>query len=312
MNKLAALSVLIFFSVAAFPLNAQDNSNETYLYVGDEILVVSDSEIVETIPLPQEAQNFETINSYNFAGLSPDLKYFVFVHDTLDDNNQPVATLKIADLENQTCCTIVEDPTVNGVEVIGVGVFNPDSTQVAISYNRAYFEPTEAATALVDLATGGLLRVEDTFQMFDVPLLQFEAWTDEGVIFAPIGCFPCGGAPSGHYMLWDTETNTITTIDSTLPLFGDRLDSTGEILLAERDESLPVSNADAMVGPFNVIIATDDRMSETTIIYHDPNYLELGAPRWVMNGEAYLTRVWSFAGGFVIHRDGTIQEASLW
>lgn len=305
-TMLKLLVVIGLLVMVIVPTMAQDTAEwDVLLYDDAQILVVTADGMSDSIALPEAAQNIQRGNSpYNMA-LSPNRQYFAFVTE-VSSSTAIDATLHIADLDNQTCCIEVESPLAQP-EVINLGVFSPDGTQVMVTFLNAYYRESESVIAILDIATGEIVTTLDPWAALNAPAV-FPLWWDEnGISFIPT-CYPCGAGPIGAYQVWNPVTGDIIPNAGEIAGFGDTLPVTGEIVRAAQDTDYPTAtDVDVMVGPFNVIEYVSGEGADATIGYYNPQNLNLMSPRWVIDGHAYLIDDQFAQSGTLVYRDGTTE-----
>lgn len=304
--------VLLLLFALAPGLHAQDAAWTALIYNGAQIQVLTADGLVEPLPIPAEAQNIRPYHSLGSISLSPDRAYLVFSDSQgAGGGNIPDATLSIADLTGQTCCLRVESPLAASADTIIVGPFSPDGTQVAVIFASVYSGALESRLAVVDVATGTVVNSVSMLDQFGDLGLFFKGWTEAGIEGA-LTCLACGGALDGYTLIWDPQTGTVTRDAHYFNHAGSRLGNTGEYVIPARDESLPVSAADGMIPPQNVIrYLPDGRPQNATLLYHDPANLTIGGVAWVLDGEAYLLTSWENTDAVLVYRDGRTQVLTM-
>lgn len=281
----------------------QDDEWQVLLYGDNQILRVTANGLTESIELPDAAQDIQSGNTAQFIGLSPDERYLAYVTEERKSDNF-TATLHLADLTADTCCTAVPSPADKTWEVINIGMFSADSRYMVVNALNAYIADYDAAVAVLDLETGEWVTVMNPTEIFNTNALFFVDWTEAGIEVKP-SCFPCGASADGMTFLWNPFTNELTEDYAYYAqALGSRLGN-GEVIQAALDTDLPLSNADAMMGPFNVIeYFTQDTVDSPETIYFDADNLYLIDPEWVMDGQAYLIQEPDLKGGILVWRDG--------
>lgn len=302
-KRLAFLLTIFLVLLNTTFAKEQDDEWQVLLYSDNQILRVTADGLTDSIVLPDAAQDIQSGNTAQFIGLSPDERYLAFVTEERKGDSF-TATLHIADLTADTCCTVVPSPDDKTWEVINIGMFSPDSRYMVVNALNAYIADYDVAIAVLDLQTGEWVTVMNPTEMFNTNALFFIDWTDAGIEVKP-SCFPCGASADGMTLQWNPFTNELTEDYAYYAAaMGSRLGN-GEIIQAAQDTNLPLSNADAMVGPFNVIeYFTQDTVDAPETIYFDADNLHLIDPEWVIDGQAYLIQEPDLKGGILVWRDG--------
>ena len=304
MRKLLGTAIVCGLLLITGGLQAQPEDEAVLLYDGAQIQVVTSAGLAEPLPLPEGAQGVEPYHGLGYMSLATDQQSLVFSRSVTEAQGAiPTATLEIADLEAQTCCTLVESPLESPADTIIVGPFSPDGTQVAVIFASVYSGSFESQLAVVDVPAGTVaqsISLQETFN--DIGLL-FRGWTEAG-IEGSVTCLACGGVLEGYTVRWNPETGETTEQVSYFNLLGSKLDATGEYIIPARDESLPTSNMDGMMLPQNIVqYLPEGDPEQAAMIFHDPMHLTIGGVQWVLDGQAYLITEW-VDGGLLVFRDG--------
>jgi len=307
MSKYTIFSLMliaVFFSVMT--TFAQDDDWQTLIFANNKILRVTVDGLIDNIALPEEAQDFHSGNTAFSVALSPDQKTFVFVTEE-NNGNGFNSTINLANLDDNTCCTVIPTPDGNPWEVSNLGVFSSDSRYLAINFISAYIADNDSLLAILDVETGEYVNTIDPQNLFNTNAVYFINWNDDGIEVIPT-CFPCGASADGFTQLWNPETNEITEkYGFNASLMGSML-GTGEIIQGAQDENFPIGNADVMIGPFNVIqYFTEDNLEDVEIIYFNPDNLNLIDIEWVIDGHAYLIQDQFAEGATLVWRTGESQ-----
>lgn len=297
--------ITVFYS--AMPMFAQDDEWQTLIFANDQILHVMADGLTDSIALPQEAQEFHSGNTALPVALSPDQTTFVFVTEE-NSGNGFNSTINIANLKDNTCCTIVPTPDGKTWEVSNLGAFSPDSRYLAINFINGYIAENDSLLAILDVETGEYVSTAYPQDLFNTNAVFFINWNDDGIEVMPT-CYPCGASADGHTILWNPETNDITeNYGFNVSAMGSLL-STGEIIQGAQDENYPIGDADTMFGPFNVVqYLTIDNLDDAKIIYFNPDNLNLIDIEWVIDGHAYLIQDQLAQGATLVWRNGESQE----
>jgi len=303
-NIFYLILIAVFYSIV--PTFAQDDEWQTLIFANDQILLVTADGLADSITLPADAQEFHSGNTAFPVALSPDQNIFIFVTED-DDGNGFTSIINVANLEDNTCCTIIPTPDDREWEVSNLGVFSSNSRYLAINFISAYIAESDSLLAILDVETGKYVSMVNPQDLFNTNAVFFIGWNDDGIEVVPT-CFPCGASADGHTMLWNPETNKISeNYGFNASAMGSLL-STGEIIQGAQDENFPMGNADAMFSPFNVVqYFTEDNLDDVEIIYFNPNNLNLIDIEWVIDGHAYLIQDQLAQGATLVWRNGDAQ-----
>lgn len=292
-------------------LQAQQGDEAILLYDGAQIQAVTSAGLAEPLPLPEDAQGITPYHGLGYMNLSPDQQFFIFSRSVTDEQGAiPTATLEVADLQAQTCCTLVESPLESPTDTIIVGPFSPDGTQVAVVFASVYSGAFASRLAVVDVPAGTVVQsisLPDTFN--DIGLI-FAGWTEAG-IEGSTTCLACGGVLEGYTVRWNPETDEITEEVAYFNHLGSKLERTGEYIIPARDEALPTSSMEGMMLPQNIVqYLPEGDPAQMEVIFHDPMHLTIGNVEWVLDGQAYLITEWENSG-LLVFRDGRVLSASM-
>jgi hypothetical protein len=259
------------------------------------------------------------------AVLSPDRRYLALTFYLMNsDTPLPVA---IYNLETESCCVYVELP--EQAETTGafdLGSFSPDSSQLALSYVAADYgdvvNPFQGGLMIVDAAIGDIIE--------EVPIEEMNAafteqggyegawallgdWREDGIRLYP-NCYACEPAFEGNYALWNPETGQFTwgAGEGFSIIYGDTLESTGELVYLNQNPAFPASTEPSYLPVPNVVEyypsgtlpEYEDRISGAgNPIYFNPDDIALdGTIHWVLGGQAFLiaqNNAWT-----VVYRNG--------
>ena len=306
---IVVLSIVLLILLSSNTLIADEENDAVYLYNQTNILKVHPGGEIETLPIPEEAQNVLPSTSIFNVALSPDLRSLAFVREE-STSNSIRASLQIADLENQTCCVTVESPLGETTEVVNLGGFSPDSTQLIVNFINAYYAPAAGELAVVNVETGLIEHQLNAMDTFNAPAAFFLSWEQTDIALFPI-CFPCGASLDGEYVTWNPATGDITEAAGYIVAStGDTLEASGDIIRAIQSPDYPIDEeADAMMGPFNVLeYLPGGDTSEVQLVYYDADNLHLISPQWVIDGQAYLIQHPFADGATLVWREGTVQD----
>jgi len=273
---------------------------EVLLYDSTQILIVNSTGIAGTLPLPAEAQNLANPNRITLQ-LSPDRRWLAFV-------SSAVGTLRIADLEEQTCCVAVGAPDGTTPDAIRLGAFSPDSARLAALYVYRPANPTQNRVAIIDVASGRVTQTaapDDVLtEKGDFVAVDIVGWDASGLLSLS-ACLNCDGVGVGFFSAWNPETGAVIETRHYRSVTSDVLPATGEIIASYDNPDRPHSDAEVMGGPLNALrYTTLDDPSGGTEVFFDPNNLNLPVPRWVMDGNAYLLHRWRETMSTLVFRDG--------
>jgi len=298
---LAIFTITLIATLASI-LHAQDNEWHVLLYAEDEILRVTADGLVDSIVLPEFAQTFTKGMSYYNVALSSDERYFLFVDESGINYN---AQIYLADLTSDDCCTLIPAPKDDGWEVINLLGWSPDGREIVVNYLKAYAGFSDSLLAILNIETGDFRTFFDpTETVLRGNAVYFIGWTEAGIEVIP-SCFPCGASADGETMLWNPDTNEITEDYSfTASAWGDRLGN-GDIIQSIQHPDYPITNADSMFDPANMVhYFIADNIDDTEIIYFDADNLHLINPQWVIDGHAYVIQQADAMGVTVVWRNG--------
>ena len=303
LRKIVLLTLLLM--VVITPAAAQTDDWQVWFYDGTALQVLTADGLAEPIALPDGVGQVEPYHGLGFMALSPDSSRLVFSRASSGvAGSNPVSTLEIADLANDTCCIVVAHPLTGDPDTVIVGPFSPDGTQVVVIFAQVYSLTPQSIVAVVDVASGDIVQQADTMATFGDMGLLFDGWDADGVKVATT-CLACGGRLDGWMSNWDPVTGAITPDVQYFNLMGDKLEATGEYVIPVRNEDLPASNENGMFPPSNAVEYLPDASQQTSaLIYHDPVHIEIGNVNWVMDGQAYLITEW-YGTAVVVQRDGT-------
>ena len=305
-KRTTILLMLITVFYWAMPMFVQDDEWQTLIFANDQILRATADGLSDSITLPEEAQEFHSGNTALPVALSPDQNTFVFVTEE-NSGNGFNSTINIANLKDNTCCTVVPTPDGKTWEVSNLGVFSLDSRYLAINFINAYIAENDSLLAILDVEKGEYISTAYPQDLFNTNAVFFINWNDDGIEVMPT-CYSCGASADGFTILWNPETNEITENDGfNVSAMGSRL-STGEIIQGAQDENFPIGDADAMFGPFNVVqYLTMDNLDEMKVIYFNPDNLNLIDIEWVIDGHAYLIQDQLAQSATLVWRNGDTQ-----
>lgn len=306
----------ILFLTVPTTIQAQDTGWQitVFDFAGSRVVVLTEDGISQEFPVPKFAE-FDTAYA---PVLSPDGKLLAFVGQNNNEDGQPEAVhVYIADLENGTCCQQMPDPLEEGADIVYLGPFSPDSTQIAATVSRIYTQ-TESLTfpiAVVafDVRAGEVAAVLPDNSMMDGSVAIFGAWDKNGLQIAP-GCLACEGPSDATFQYWDVETGEISEPETYVNFAQDVLPATGEAVAAIEEKDFPVIQDDALISPGTIVAYYADRTEATSIIYRAEELI--GRAAWVLNGDAILITLVnadfsSSTQAVLLYRDGRQQILDL-
>lgn len=294
-------------------IQAQTEPAVTWLYTGTEIIGVTDDQVTETLPLPEAAQAIETVTGAPYFALTPDQSRLIFVDPYPILPNVLLPTLRIADLTAGTCCVDVTPPLDTSAEAVIVGPVSPDGTQVIAVFITGVYNVENAQQSrivIADVTTGDVVSAYDPQEMLSTFNARFGDWTEDGIEIAG-DCFICQSALNGVYLLLNPETGVADRADIYFTRQGDILPN-GNVVVLNRDESRPTDNMETLIPPSNVVLySAADSPNPDSVVYFDPDQLNLPAPVWGADGLAYLLYDTENGLATVVYRDGTVITATL-
>ena len=306
-KRYMVLLSILFALTSSLMAFEQEGDWQVLTYVEGEILRITSNGIGDSIVLPEGASDFGQGNTYYNVALTPDERFFIFVDETQEASGFS-ASLNIADLETDTCCTVIPAPDGEDWEVINLLGFDPDGRQLVINFLNAYFGEADALIAILNVETGEYVTTLDPYSAFNTNAIFFIDWNEDGIEVVP-SCFPCGASADGATTFWNLETGEIIPQYGYNVSFGGSQLAKGDVIEAVQDEEFPIGNADVMAGPFNVIeYYVGDDVDSAELIYFNTDNLVLIKPEWVMDGQAYLIQEQFAEGGTLVWRDGTTEH----
>jgi len=233
------------------------------------------------------------------ARLSPDGRYLVTNQD-----NAPF--LLVADLDAGTCCKEIPfNDTV--MDVVTLGGFNPEGTQIAVSYllDEPAMDLFVTRLMAIDVTTGETVAqfetTPDTLEGGVLPYQQLLEWREDGVTFYE-SCIMCVEETSNQVLqVWNPDTNDIRYTEEAWDGAGDTLPLTGERLQAVNSGIYPIpDNQDIRTYTriANVVTLSGRRAPEgSAVVYYDFANSDLLTVRWVADGNAFLVFPYASATG---------------
>lgn len=296
----SVILTLIFASL----VSAQDDNWDVLIFAQSEILRVTADGFGDSIALPDAVQNMTQGSTYYNVAITPDEQYFLFV-DEDQEGTGFTATLNIADLASDDCCRTISAPDEGEWEVINLLGLSPDGSKIVINFLNAYIRDGASLLAILDIETGEYVTSFDPYTtLINSNAIFFIDWDDNGIEIKP-SCFPCDASADGQTMLWNPETNEMIADYGYNIAFAGSILANGETIQAIQHPDYPISNADSMFDPANIIeyFQLSDR-ENTKIVYFNPDNINLIKPEWVIDGQAYIIQEPFAEGVTVVWRDG--------
>lgn len=308
---------LLLLLLSVMPAVAQDiPADAAVLYTGSRLIQVTgdgDQVTATGIDIPAAAQHILPSVGVDYMRLSPNGAQLAFADPHPESAETLEMRLRLTSPDGGDCCMDVTAPNDAPPEGVLVGPFSPDGSRLVAIFFSGIYNPDAAQQsfiAIVDTATGEVVRSFDTNAVLNSIGAVFGEWNDSGILLAP-DCVACGGTPSGLFFTMNPESGQTVRSDIFFTRMGDIL-SNGEIVASSRDESRPTAEAEALFPPNNVIIySSGGAPNPNDIIYFDPEWLNLPQPRWGMNGDAYLLYDSMSGEAVAVFRDGTEARATL-
>jgi len=238
----------------------------------------------------------------------------------------PTAPLILYNLEANSCCVYLENPTELPGWLIDLGGFNGD--QLAISYLALNETATAIASGImvVDALDGDLLyhfdrAAVETGVNFYVTTgrlvwMRVDMWDDEGLRFA-LQCLDCQNLfpPVQNFGLLTPRFDVYTPYGGEIfSSYGeDILRTTGEIIYLNHNANYSSAPTEGIVPPANVVEYSADAdlpvdMLPHEVVFSDP---AIDAIAWVMNGNAFVAIDYDTGTYHLQHRDLTTARYTL-
>ncbi|MDQ7036525.1 MAG: SH3 domain-containing protein [Anaerolineae bacterium] len=313
---------------------AQTTSWEAAFYVelsaapyAAEIRLLNQNGQVTNIALPTNLSRGAGTSSYRQVIISDDRRYVVL--SEFQEDSGIAFPLRIADLQNGTCCLEVSPlATMQAYDFAG---FEPNGSRFAFSYvgsNPNDSLPFSGGLMVVDAATGVIASniamraaaIANGMSEHAVWALM-ETWARDGIRFAD-NCYGCEGRFEGQYALWQPDIGGfITNPNISFSIFGTRLDATGEFLYMAQNQAFAYDPSPGLFAVPNVIhytptggivsFMTEQNMPTAPVAYFNLDAVALDRVHWVADGQAFL--VANNNGNFwdVVYRDGRVERLSF-
>lgn len=329
MRKQWKLIIIVMLLALAGAARAQDTGWEAVLLEqGDAgayaVIVINAEGVIAGSTLPDAALIPVEDTFISEAALSPDRRYLALTFYLAgSDRPLPVA---IYDLETESCCVYIELPAEDVIGAFDLGGFSPDGTRLALSYVAADYtaqgSPFQGGLMIVDAATGDIVEEVPIADMNAALVEQggYEgiwalvgAWREDGILVHP-NCYACEPAFEGNYALWQPETGEFRwgAGEGFSFIYGDTLESTGELLYLNQHPAFPASPEPSYLPIPNVVEyypggalpSYEELVSGAgNVIYFNPDDIALdGTIHWVLDGRAFV--IAQSGGWTVIYRDG--------
>lgn len=310
------------------PPHTLTQSSENELGVSEWTVTLYDDGLNALVELSPSGQNIIPLPDVGFrassmrAMLSDDGHYLVSITRRGDSY---VREAVIIDLQTNHSRSVEIEPLIGDHEFfVGFrdGVFNPEMTQIALSYVSHNYVGGCCGTggiATVDLATGQVLHILDMDKRFLRSTAWVDDWTEEGIWFAPT-CSACSPPYTYVSKIWNPDTDDVRDTN----LFHDweyseRFESTGELLYTQNRPDFPLGGPTGGVFYMNTVTVyqpQDDPAEDAgQVVYFDGNNLNFDVPaHWVANGRAFLVtkegkhNVVVFRAGRQINFDYSFEE----
>lgn len=314
--KRAVLGLLLLMLSVTVSVAQDIPDDAAVLYTGSRLVQVTgdgDQVTATGIDIPAEAQHILPSVSADYMRLSPNGTQLAFADPHPESTSALEMRLRLTSPDGTGCCIDVATPNDAPPEGVLVGPFSPDGSQLVAIFFSGVYNPDamqQSFIAIVDTASGDVVRSFDTNTVLNSIGAVFGEWNDSGILLAP-DCVACGGARSGLFFTMNPESGQTVRSDIFFTRMGDIL-SNGEIVASSRDESRPTAEADALFPPNNVIIySSGGAPNPDDIIYFDPEWLNLPQPKWGIDGNAYLLYDSMNGEAVAVFRDGTEVNGSL-
>jgi hypothetical protein len=249
------------------------------------------------------------------VSLSPDGRWLAVVKAT---NDGSAAEVVIGDVLHNACCWYFQPiPEVYAIDLAG---FDPTSTRLAMSYvgEGENGEPFAGGMMIIPTQLYEDTVPQTVSMSMQTPLLpelpagiwaRMGRWEADGIRFSPL-CYACDAGFMGEYSIWNPDTNTFLAHSGEFFTgFGERLDSTGEMIFAANDTNYVSGTEPGMFPPSNVIrYSPNGAIDEANsyVVFADPRLLDIGEVHWVLDGRAVL--IVSLDLWVLLYRDGTVRE----
>ena len=210
--------------------------------------------------------------------------------------------------QDNACCTVFPAPDGEIWEVINLLGFSPNGEEIVLNFLNAYAGENDSLLAILNITTGEYTTFFDPREtILNTNYVFFLGWTEDGIEIIP-SCFPCGASADGPTILWNPDTDEMTTDYSfNASAWGDRL-ANGDIIQSVQDPDYPITTADSMFDPANIVqYFTVDNVEDKEIIYFDTENLHLINPQWVIDGHAYVIQAPTAESVTVVWRNGQTQ-----
>ncbi len=331
---LVGLLVLIPLSVQARP--AADWQIVVYewergpaLDQGGALDIIDASGVVARHLLPASILPGDRYTIPVFA-VSDDWRYAAVAYSTDDMTSAP--PVSIYDLKADSCCVVVTPPLANPQTYSMVG-FSADGSQLAFAY-AAFPDPNnrmlDGGLVVADVTSGAVMAaldlkaVQAATGQASTSFAQPLDWTAQGIRFVP-GCWMCEGTIENSIYVWNPATGAVTKDENGwYSVFADTLPLTGELLYTVDNTAFPSGQRPGYIPPANVVEyyagglpdKTDSGRQTSapnaTLVYHDPNNLNLPRAVWVADGRAFLLQGSSAnPTGTLVFRDQTQLDANF-
>jgi hypothetical protein len=315
--------IVCAFCIGALGLAQSDWQTMLYADFGAKsgFLLGVDAEGIHRIDLPETLYTslvYESPDDIYYtadASLSPDGRWLAVAFGKQDGSS---STLLIADVQGGACCWTYQPlPTVYAFDL---GDFDATSTRLSVAYVGEDAEPYVGGMAIipaqivedsviqnVPMNLNGTLAPEIGAGVWAI----MGRWREDGIRFSP-NCYACDGGFIGEYSIWNPDTNVFVAHSGEIFTgFGERLNMTGEMIVAANDPTYVSSDQIGMFPPSNVIRYSPSGAIEgpdSRVVFANPAILDIAEVRWVLDGNAVLISQTGVANWQLLYRDGTTRQ----
>jgi hypothetical protein len=288
-------------------IQAQDSAAwEVIVLAGDRLFTITPQGIAETLSSPA----FDPMRGGHLAEA-----VITDGHIAIPLSDDVILT---GDLHNETCCVEVPNPlpaylAENGIipEAMMLGGISPDGSMIVVGYVASgepigYSANFYGELLAVEVASGQVInQVPYTHQEYNVGP-EFGPWLDDGLHYA-VNCFLCSHGPLvSQQIIWQPQGNWLPT--ETHYESGSYLEATGELIEAVPDHKYAHLEQEGPLPLRNVIVYRPNLATNRTVVFHDPNYLNLSTPEWILNGNAYAFVEFQTGRYLLVYRDGSVHS----
>lgn len=294
---------LLLLMMGGWLATAQDAGWQVvFLETEGRLLYVTADGITREVVLPGLADLGATQN----ARLSPDGTRLLVAA-----NNAEGAGLYVADVAGETCCTRLFSPTPIAADIVQIGPFSPDGSQVATIHSTVSGdEGGQSGTVVIyDLLSGEIVHTLSTLDLPDSTPQSLSAflgqWTDAGIEIAA-ATLGADQAARVNFSLWNPADNTISPDAGIYEAFGVEWPPTNEVIVAERDENYPTG--DTLQNNVIRYYADSTQNEEPVMIYARAGLFEVN---WIIGGDALYIRHVPEDVTYLLLRDGSLGQIEV-